>query len=258
MEKYSSKQYWNERYQKGQNHQWYFSYEELKPILNNILQSDDKLLEIGCGDKPTVISLQSEGHQGLIYAIDYSINIINKLNTSKLLSDNNKSIKYSCMDARNLTFPDYFFDLVLDKGTCDAMMCSNDMKVAFKNVQKIFSEMIRVLRKDKISRIICVSHICPESEEFQQLFDNCLTPALQSEPSVHWHIDSHSGSTQIQRKSRKRKYVKKETIQSAGPTVYVIQSMPRRITRVSCLSVPSPITMKIHIYDSKETIDQEE
>ena len=41
------------------------------------------------------------------------------------------------MDVRDLTYETEFFDLIIDKGTLDAMLCSDE---AFTNVAKMLKE----------------------------------------------------------------------------------------------------------------------
>jgi len=50
--------------------------------------------------------------------------------------------RYITMDAKLLDFPDKKFDLILDKGTFDAMSCSEDNLV---QLPRVISEAIRVL-----------------------------------------------------------------------------------------------------------------
>jgi hypothetical protein len=140
-------------------------------------------------------------------------------------------VTFEKMDARALNFPDQSFDMVVDKGTIDAMLCSTAVEKGLDNARKVLMEAVRVLRSTAPSFIVLVSHISVDSVEFSELFENCLRPALGLRPLVLWTIDVHV---------------------SSGPSVYIVSGRPRRATRSvsrghvdsSTMSVP----VKVHYY----------
>ena len=50
---------------------------------------------------------------------------------------NRPEMKWEVMDVRSLTYENEQFDMIIDKGTLDAMLCSDD---AFTNVAKMLKE----------------------------------------------------------------------------------------------------------------------
>jgi ubiquinone/menaquinone biosynthesis C-methylase UbiE len=54
----------------------------------------------------------------------------------------NKNIEYVVMDATQMTFAEGEFDVVIDKGTLDALACGSDYEVT----NKMLREMVRVLK----------------------------------------------------------------------------------------------------------------
>lgn len=61
------------------------------------------------------------------------------------------------MDATQLTFEDASFDLVIEKGTLDAVVCGEDMTIP----NLMMKEMFRVLKPQ--AAIILITHSSPEN-----------------------------------------------------------------------------------------------
>jgi SAM-dependent methyltransferase len=240
---YSSKSYWEDRYEKkdgSSSHEWYFNFEKLQPILNNLITKESSILEIGCGDVPLLKDL-SPHHEGNLQAIDFSSKVIDDLRL-KLIPD--EKVKYGTMDARELRFEDSFFDVVIDKGTMDAMLC--DEGEGFANVYRIMAESCRVLRDS--GPIMLISHVQVESEEFSEVMQNSILPALQEKKSVQWRIVAHVVEVEDESLGADRDDSGGE---STAPVVYVISSSPRRFTR-SMLSENTAleVPMKVLSYSS--------
>lgn len=66
------------------------------------------------------------------------------------------------MDATKMTYEDAFFDLVIDKGTLDALYCDSDNVVSFKMIQ----EMARVC--NPLGNLLIITYGTPE--ERKELF----------------------------------------------------------------------------------------
>ena len=52
---YSDVNYWNKRQNENILHEWYYSFEHLKPLIINYIKENNNLfkcLEIGCGNAP--------------------------------------------------------------------------------------------------------------------------------------------------------------------------------------------------------------
>jgi SAM-dependent methyltransferase len=240
---YSSKEYWEKRYltEEEKGHEWYFDYETLKPLVNELVptpcydQSGWSVLEIGCGDKPLLPDLiQDDNFSDMesAVAIDYAPALVRQLRleererlvalaaeekTSSALSSSSPAlplgVKYEQADARALGYATASFDLVLDKGTIDAMMCSEDE--GFDNARRICSEAARVLKVGGC--FVVVSHMAPLGHEGSAFVNESLMPALRSQPSssglfdvgVHFSEDSAE----------------------KGPFVYAVKKSARKATR---------------------------
>ena len=66
-------------------------------------------------------------------------------------------MQFKVMDATKMDFQDEEFDLVIDKGTLDALICGPDLEIPCK----LIIEMMRVTKK-KNGKIILISHGSPE------------------------------------------------------------------------------------------------
>jgi len=141
-----------------------------------------RVLEVGCGDKPLGLSLASDlismqAEMGIdakllleeVTCIDYSDIVIQRLNGQSLngkeshLSNDSSTLKkpeiikptYQAMDARSLPFSSNMYDLILEKGTLDAML--SDEEEGLSNCVKIVKEMARVTSEG--GAILIVSHL---------------------------------------------------------------------------------------------------
>ena len=238
-ESYSSQEYWESRYQDPKGfHEWYCSYENLRPLLEMNITKENSVLEIGCGDSPLLTGMLAAGHTGKLHAIDFSDSIIKKVieDHPKSTASSNR-IDYLVMDARALTYDNDDWDSVIDKGTLDAMLC--DKETGLSNAKELISEACRVLKKSS-GKICFISHIQVETSEFNDWMQECVLPVLDNHRSYLWKVEAHSGSTSNEQNS---------------PTVYIISSKPRRFTRGALHS--GVVEMKV-LSHSDDDEDEEE
>ena len=240
---YSSQEYWESRYQAPEGfHEWYCSYENLKPLFEMHISSSGSVLEIGCGDSPLVTGMLAGGHSGKLHAIDFSESIIRKVvdDQEKVRSSKSK-IKYLEMDARKLIYESDSWDAIIDKGTLDAMLC--DKKTGLTNARELTSEACRVLHKSS-GVLVFISHIQVESTEFNDWMQNCVLPVLDDHRSYLWTVEAHTGRGRVG--------------ETDNPTVFIISSKPRRFTR-GCMS-SGVVEMKVlsHSDDEEEEANEEE
>jgi ubiquinone/menaquinone biosynthesis C-methylase UbiE len=247
-EKYSSQEFWDERYKdEDVRHIWYFDYERLKPLLRKFVQPGADVLEIGCGDAPVLDGMAADGYNGNLLALDFSGKVIDDLSKK---SGDARGVKYVQMDARDLQIGDASFDVVMDKGTIDAMLCDDEER--WDNVYKIMSEACRVLKSD--GRIILISHMAVGSSELDEALQNAILPALQEKSSVQWQVVAHVSEKESEDSDDHDENDEEDDDGSAsasGPAVYVITSTPRRFTRsMLTSSADLEIPMKVKYYGS--------
>jgi ubiquinone/menaquinone biosynthesis C-methylase UbiE len=267
---YSSATYWDKRYSSSSNNEWYYSYEILRPLFEKCMGDSftGNVLEIGCGDKPLICGLEDlVGDKSALYGIDYSKAIIDILNTAQ--KQTNGRVIYKEMDARKMVdFEDNTFELVVDKGTIDAMLCPEDEETAFSNVRGIINESLRIMKPDKAQYMI-VSHLEVDSPEFNSILRDCLLPCLDGHRGQMWRIEAHvvkrsrpseeESSLEPQSKTRKTNTKTNDTAAnvSGNGTVYIIHSTARKITR-NMMNSPAEVTFEVLEYSDSEGEGDEE
>lgn len=238
---YSSQEYWESRYQDPEGfHEWYCSYENLKPLLEMNITTENSVLEIGCGDSPLLTGMLSAGHFGKLHAIDFSDTIVKKVIEDHPKSDDSSHrIEYLVMDARKLTYDSDSWDAIIDKGTMDAML--SDKKTGLSNAKELISEAFRVVNKTA-GKICLISHIKVDTPEYTDWMSECLIPVLEDHRSSIWKIEAHTGSTSDKKNS---------------PTVYIISAKPRRFTRGCLYTAVVELKVLSHSDDDDEGDDED-
>ena len=140
---------------------------------------------------------------------------------------------YHHMDARKLSFPGQRFDLVVDKGTIDAMLCSS---AGHADALAICSEAVRVLRSG--GSFMVVSHLEPSSEDGSAFLSESLIPALKSQPPRwRWAIEVHKQAGDDDDEDEDEDDEEEQEKESPGdgesPCVYVVRKHERRSTRAA-------------------------
>ncbi|XP_077867422.1 citrate synthase-lysine N-methyltransferase CSKMT, mitochondrial-like isoform X2 [Saccoglossus kowalevskii] len=147
---------WNRFYkmrqEKGEkSFDWFVKYDDIKESLEQYMPNDCavqpfQLLDIGCGTSDFSSKLFSDIKASkLLYCIDFSQNAISHLVSLNMDSTTSldHQIQFIIADATSLPFTSSTFDLVIDKGTLDAVLRNDngaDMAVS------AISEAIRVLK----------------------------------------------------------------------------------------------------------------
>ena len=205
---YASSAYWTERYSTAAGfHNWYYTFGDLQPLIHRALErtgetlSTCHALEIGCGDSPLLTDFcsakggQSRSESRRLHGIDIAGNVIEHLK-SRQAKHTLSELKFSCMDATRLEFSEKCFDLVIDKGTVDALMCEKDETKMAQVMRRLIGETLRVMKAN--GAILLVSHMQPDSELFSQFISSCMVPALEAHSMSHsrsWSVESHAGNS---------------------------------------------------------------
>ncbi|KAM4695139.1 EEF1A lysine methyltransferase 4 [Discoglossus pictus] len=142
--------YWDARYREEQSltggHEWFGSYGDFSSLVQRELRPGTRGLVLGCGTSSLSVDLHEEGVCP-ITSIDYSPVCIEEM--AQRHADRT-GMSWQVMDARQLQFPDSSFDLVIEKGTLDAMMVEekDPWRVSQETVtmvDQVLSEVSRVL-----------------------------------------------------------------------------------------------------------------
>lgn len=149
---FSEKDYWNKFFRKRGNKafEWYGEYLELCSQLHKYMKLKDEVLITGCGNSSLSADLYDVGYHN-ITNIDVSEVVIKQM---KAVNAHRSEMKFFCMDATCMTFVNEKFNVVLDKGTLDALMPDNEEQTV-ATINKYFSEIKRVLKLG--GRFICIT-----------------------------------------------------------------------------------------------------
>ena len=187
IDEFGSHEYWDKSYAESKKpFEWFFHWSHIEPKLSQFVKNKDLALNIGCGNSDMSYELQQKDVK-MVVSIDFSKNVINQM---KEKYKNNENLLWYEMDCTDLSFKDDLFDVVLDKGTFDAIFCGDDIS------SKIFSslsEIWRVLKKNGF--FIEISFGNPEdrlnwftkSDENWKIFDPIII-TMNGVPNVYIYV----------------------------------------------------------------------
>mmetsp|Transcript_25843 Transcript_25843/g.41562 ORF Transcript_25843/g.41562 Transcript_25843/m.41562 type:complete len:203 (-) Transcript_25843:371-979(-) len=154
---YSKASYWDARYSKEKEpFEWFQSYRGIKHILKPLITQDSKVLVIGCGNSRLSSEIFDDATTD-VTSIDISQVVIGDMRTKYRKK---KGMQYIRMDAKNMDFKDSTFDVVVDKGLTDCLLCGDDGE---EDIGISMGEVSRVLKSG--GAYLCVSFGEPDTRE---------------------------------------------------------------------------------------------
>ena len=150
---YGSANYWEERYNsESTTYEWFLSWELIYPHIIEYLQYPiNQILNIGCGNSTMSYDiLKTFPNIDTIINIDISNIVICQM---KEKYKQESQLQWKQMDCRNLSFSKETFELVVDKGTIDALYCCHDCS---HQINECISEIHKVLKH--CGKYICISY----------------------------------------------------------------------------------------------------
>ncbi|KAF4696120.1 hypothetical protein FOZ60_002350 [Perkinsus olseni] len=151
MAQYGRSEYWDERYTRDpEPFDWYQRWAGLKDVVQEYVKPDCKILNVGAGNSKLTEEMYEEGYQNIVN-VDISSVVIKQMEERY---QDKPGMVYQQADCRALEFSDGMFDVVIDKGTLDSILCGEGSS---QNAQKMLSEISRVLNPSK-GVYICISH----------------------------------------------------------------------------------------------------
>ncbi|CAJ1970048.1 unnamed protein product [Cylindrotheca closterium] len=202
------------------------------------------VLEVGCGDVPLgrdlAKSIESfESQTGVapstiikqVVCVDYAPSCIATLKKGQQSNRGNEiKICYEVGDARKLSYKNASFELILEKGTMDAMLSDTDEGV--NNCKLIVAEAARLLRTGGF--FVIVSHLNAHVQSGLQWLDRIVVPGLRMNcKHTQWEIEVHGNSCVVE-------FGESEEEESPGPAVYIIHKMElnEEATNSNSLTIP--------------------
>jgi ubiquinone/menaquinone biosynthesis C-methylase UbiE len=140
MSQYSSKDYWEDRYDKESDpFEWFQNYYEIKDIIQRLIPKNNKVLHVGCGTSELGAQMHSDGWTDIVN-IDFSGTLIHKLQTRYA---DKLGLVFAEMNVEELPFATHSFDAIIDKACLDSVICSD---AASKHIDRMIYQMHRVLK----------------------------------------------------------------------------------------------------------------
>ncbi|XP_041335052.1 eEF1A lysine and N-terminal methyltransferase isoform X2 [Pyrgilauda ruficollis] len=164
---FGSARYWDRFFrQRGQrSFEWYGAFPELCPVLHKYVRPRDKVLVVGCGNSELSEQMYDVGMCQDIVNIDVSDAAIRQMRERSASA--RPRMSYLLMDMLQMDFPDAHFQVVLDKGTLDALL-TDEEEATLAKVDQMFAEISRVLQVG--GRYLCVSlaqaHVLKKAVEY--------------------------------------------------------------------------------------------
>ncbi|KZT43228.1 S-adenosyl-L-methionine-dependent methyltransferase [Sistotremastrum suecicum HHB10207 ss-3] len=152
---YATREYWEDRYRKegpAATYDWFKTYADISEIIHQIIPDRaSRILMLGCGNSTLSEEMYDDGYENIVN-IDYSSVLIE--NMKHIHEEARPKMTWLEMDIRALQFEDDSFDVVLDKGTMDALLAVKGSlwdppAEAVENCTKEVLEALRVLRPGK-------------------------------------------------------------------------------------------------------------
>jgi SAM-dependent methyltransferase len=187
---YGKSEYWELRYAKDKGiFDWYFDWEEFFPQNLAVMNIKPPVLVVGCGNSNLSMKLEASG----IYPV-VSIDI------SKTCCRHMASQYKGCyvpMDATGMQFRDSVFQTVLDKGTLDAVLCSDNYN---ESSVLLLAEIGRVLSPSGVFIEITFGKF----EEMMKMLD--IKDVLPWDFEKSWTVDSEFGFGNVLKFQKNREF----------------------------------------------------
>lgn len=152
-QEFGSADYWEKFFQQRgkQAFEWYGTYLQLCGVLHKYIRPREKVLVIGCGNSELSEQLYDVGYQDMVN-IDISEVAIKQMKERN--ASRRPHMSFLKMDMTQMEFPDASFQVVLDKGTLDAVLTDEEEKT-LQQVDRMLAEVGRVLQVG--GRYLCIS-----------------------------------------------------------------------------------------------------
>jgi ubiquinone/menaquinone biosynthesis C-methylase UbiE len=224
------------------------------------------VVEIGCGDVPlgrdlvasildmeTQIEVDAANILKKVVCLDYSENVIDAMREAQKEQQEKSTKKskrttipllYEVADARELPYKDETFELLLEKGTLDAMLSDRDGNGS-KNCLKIVAECARVLKRGGC--MVVISHLNAHVQTGLQWLSDVIMPGLQTGAGgFEWSIEVHGNEADIP--SEHEDGDDDSYPESPGPAVYIIWKCDPFLEDLNARYAKDPPTIRMKYF----------
>ncbi|KAK0400340.1 hypothetical protein QR680_003454 [Steinernema hermaphroditum] len=143
VDEFAKPEFWENFNKQTNEFEWYGSYADLKKNVSKYMKPTDRYLQIGCGNSNLASDMFDAGFKN-ITSIDIDEKSIKAQNAKNV---NRSSLIFKKCSVDNISEEDSSFNVVVDKGTLDALLPKGDAKnVEYTVVEGYFDEVVRVLK----------------------------------------------------------------------------------------------------------------
>jgi SAM-dependent methyltransferase len=165
-------EFWDARFEQTKEpFDWYSTYTELRPMFQRHCPpcSGQEVLMVGCGNATLSSDMVSDGYTSIMN-IDISAVVINQM---KDRYASFPALEWRAMDATNMDFEANRFEIAVDKGTVDALMCDpSNQAPALGVVGEVWRTLqpggFFVLVTHSPHRMELCNNALPEGEEWEE------------------------------------------------------------------------------------------
>mmetsp|Transcript_8958 Transcript_8958/g.16836 ORF Transcript_8958/g.16836 Transcript_8958/m.16836 type:complete len:247 (-) Transcript_8958:1336-2076(-) len=206
---YDTKEYWEGRYnedaRKGiqtsgsedveETDEWCFSYEELRPLIEDFNVVSGDVVDLGCGVSTMIIEMSKSGWLNIereLVGLDFSKSAVSRLKQISLEEKLPGNVKFELLDIQNIQekFAPESVAMFIDKMTLDGILCGGETKYGV--VQKILEGISTCLVFDGV--YVLVTQM--DHEENGDFFTDHMLEGLKS-PACHWNVGVHVSESDI-------------------------------------------------------------
>ena len=172
---------------------WLCTFAEIRSLLPAHLFSevsrDKTVVDVGCGTSHFLSDLRRAGCEGRLIGVDFSKTAIDICRREF----RKRRIEYACADVcelRNVLPEPNTADLVLDKGTLNALRCEQDVRTRNRNVWRMCAEVGRIVAADGLFVWINLCDI--QSDGGVNVCVDHVLPALIDGSAAAWRVEWHT------------------------------------------------------------------
>ncbi|XP_005103862.1 eEF1A lysine and N-terminal methyltransferase [Aplysia californica] len=141
---FSQPDYWDRFFKKRGKipFEWYGEYPQLSHVIHKYITPSNLVLVVGCGNSALSENMYDNGLQNLVN-IDISDVVIRQMTDRHKVK--RPKMTFEKVDVTQMAYTDMHFNAVLDKGTLDALLVSEEKDV-IENIHRMFAEVCRCLK----------------------------------------------------------------------------------------------------------------
>uniref|UniRef100_A0ACD5WWB7 Uncharacterized protein n=1 Tax=Avena sativa TaxID=4498 RepID=A0ACD5WWB7_AVESA len=162
---YLDPSYWDQRFEKEEHYEWLKDFSHFRHLLTPLLSPSISVLEVGCGNSRLGEEILREGVSGGVTCIDLSPVAVHRMH-DRLVEQGTSGVDVVVADMLDMPFESDSFDLVIEKGTMDALCVDigdpwNPNPTTVDNVMKMLEATLpsTIFRGPWVYMVCRVEHI---------------------------------------------------------------------------------------------------